>query len=225
MRSFETLRKAIQTWEQLPRLVPSDDLTDRILFAISNDAVLPIPSTKSFARRNLRIAGLAASAAAVLLAYAVYPRSNRPSVAFGTRESAPPLARTEARQSSPQVDLPTLNQAIADASDATWELAYAASAPAVRIGRQVFEPPATSASEPDEASRAQAVSSAEVGLFDANAPGDVVSETLNQFSEGISEGVWPISNSARRALDFLRTAVPSTDSGSGPVEIQEDTFR
>jgi hypothetical protein len=225
MRTFEILRMAIQTWEQTPRAVPSDDLIDRILATASDDGALPINSRKSFAHRHFRLVGIAASAAAIFLAYAVHPRGDRPPTVSEPGESAPSLVQIKPRQSSPRVDLPTLNRAIADASDATWELAYAASAPAVRIGRQVFEPTTSLASDSRKSGPAQDVPTDEVELFDANAPGEVVSETLNQFGEGISEGVRPISNSARRALDFLRTAVPSSDSGPSPSEIQEGTAR
>ncbi len=187
MQPLETLLQALRQWEQVPKPVPSPGLTDRILAAVEDDRARVLPL------RNRPLGN-----AAALLAVALQPW-NSPA----PRGAIPPnanLTRAEPETSPP--DMHALNQAIADASDATWDLAYAASAPAVRLGRQVFD----SSEGTDASSRPD--------LFPAGAAGELVSEALSRFGEEISAGVRPISDSARRAIEFLQESVPPTDGGA-----------
>lgn len=181
MSQFETLRRAIQSWEHAPKASPSTDLVDRILPAALNENAKLIPLRNRRLWSRYGFAGTAATAAAALL-IALYPGHQRPRPLPGPRPNAP--------KQPPRVDLPALNQAIVEASDATWDLAYVASAPAVRLGRHVFDGTGSMSPEADES------------------PGEVVSEVLSRFGQEISAGVRPLSDSARRAVKYLKDAVP-----------------
>lgn len=181
MSQFETLRRAIQSWEHAPKVLPSTDLVDRILAAALNENAKLIPLRNRRLWSSYGIAGLAATAAAALL-IALYPGHQRPRPIPGPRPNVP--------ETPPRIDLPALNQAIVEASDATWDLAYVASAPAVRLGRHVLRGTESVRPEADES------------------PGEVVSEVLNQFGQEISAGVRPLSDSARRAIKYLKDVVP-----------------
>jgi hypothetical protein len=206
------LRQAIQSWHHAPKAAPSTDLADRILAAVADENARLIPfRNRRLWQRGWTI-GLAATAAAAL-AIVIYPRHDRsrplPNAPGPERSIAriEPETNPKPKPTTPaEVDLPALNQALTDASDATWDLAYAASGPAVRLGRQVFDRPAGSgpSRSPDEPGP-----SSRPGIFPAEAPGEVVSDALSRFGKEISEGVRPLSDSALRAINFLQRAVPS----------------
>jgi hypothetical protein len=180
MSQFETLRRAILSWENAPKASPSTDLVDQILSAARNESAQLIPLRNRRLWSSYGIAGTAAAAAALLIA--IYHGDQRPRPILGPRPNVP--------ETPPRIDLPALNRAIVEASDATWDLAYVASAPAVRLGRHVFD--GTESMSPEA----------------AESPGEVVSEVLNRFGQEISAGVRPLSDSARRAIKYLKDVVP-----------------
>jgi hypothetical protein len=182
------LRRALQSWEHAPKAVPPTDLADRILLAAldENARLIPLRNRRIWSR--VGITGIAATAAAVAtLMVALNPGNNRPRPV--------PTPGPIGPKPPPQADLHALNQALADASDATWELAYVTSAPAVRLGRHVFDDPAEQVDS-------------DAALFPAEAAGEVVSEVLSRLGAEISAGVRPLSDSARRAFNYLQRAVP-----------------
>ena len=215
----ETLWQAIAVWSAGPKASPSDGLADRILAAISEQTEL-IP-----ARRNGRrwsrawMAGITATAAAAALAMFSLSRVDH---ATGSPRAVDPYAARSVERfepnPTPRAELVALNQALADASEATWDLAHAASAPAVRLGREVFNGRDETSLDADR-DRTGTV----MKIFSSELPGEVVTKALNQFSEGISAEVGPISNSARRALDYLKGAIQAPgDEAETPTTAKPD---
>lgn len=202
MNQYETLRLAIRSWELTPKPAPSNDLVDRILAAA---AASPAPISRQHSRLWRITWVAAASAVAASIAVAIIRRGDQPApenskpavaIARGDRRAEEPTPATP-----PRPDTRALRQALSEAGEATWELAYAASGPALRIGRQVLEP----ADVP--------VSLEGFDSPESSNPGQIISEVLNDFGEELTSGVRPLSDSARRALDFLRAVVPGTDRG------------
>jgi hypothetical protein len=106
------------------------------------------------------------------------------------------------------VDYRALNTALADATEATLDLARAASEPAARIGRQVIdaaarhEPGATEvapAAGPDSIAMTMPVPS-----LDALAPDPAAAAAVwQQVGDGLASGVRPLTSTARHAFGFL----------------------
>ena len=100
-----------------------------------------------------------------------------------------------------------LEEAITEATDATLGLARVASAPAARIGREVFDYET-------------------IAPFASNEPSALIAPTINLSASGllrtvgerVNAGVGPITGSARHAFSFL---VPSAGPQSAPPEPRE----
>jgi len=211
MRTLETLRDAIRSWELAPKATPSDDLVDRIFLAVSNTDVSPAKLRNRRLENRRWVVGLSATAATALAITIQFGANrSRPVPWFQGSDPNPPPGRID-RRPTVSADLFALNQALTDASDATWDLAYAASGPALRLGRRVFDHPAGSNTGPTDSE-----ANTRMDILSTGTPGEVVSEALNQFGEGISKGVRPLSNSARQALDFLQSNDQQHD---GPIEL------
>jgi len=99
-----------------------------------------------------------------------------------------------------------LNTALADATDATWDLARLASEPAARIGRQVFDAatsPERTPSPPGVVVGAMpdSVSVPSLGTLAPDSAAAVA--TLQQVGDHLASGVRPLSSTARQAFGFL----------------------
>jgi len=131
---------------------------------------------------------------AATLLLAVFLANRRPDGA-GEAKSKPAPA-PDVASASPR----PLTDALAEATSATWDLAQHASAPAARIGRQVFD--STSVNLPS------APFSRPVGVRP-------VSGVLQSVEERVNAGVRPLSGSARRAFGFLLGTPPVGDQAEG----------
>ena len=121
---------------------------------------------------------VAMASAAALFAVAWLGRPGPAPEGLAPRSVPPPSSAVDASR--------PLGKALAEATEATLDLAREASAPASRIGRDVLDP---------AASEAVAGPTAAV---DSSAPG-----VLQSVGERVGAGVGPISGSARHAFSFL----------------------
>jgi hypothetical protein len=112
------------------------------------------------------------------------------------------------RQSQSVVDARALNDALAEATAATWDLARSASEPAARISRQVLDaatlPEQNTSSALLGAGTEPVVSMVSVPSLDVLAPDAAAAGALLQQVGGrLATGVRPLSNTARHAFGFL----------------------
>jgi hypothetical protein len=92
--------------------------------------------------------------------------------------------------------------ALSEATAATWDLARSASEPAARISRQVLD----AATGPDRspAQPASVVVAVSVPSLDSLAPDTAAAGAmLQQVGDHLTNGVRPLSNTARHAFGFL----------------------
>jgi hypothetical protein len=114
-------------------------------------------------------------------------------------------------------DYRTLNTALADATEATLDLARAASLPAARIGRQVID--VAAGPEPGSALTAPAAGGDSIAMvvavpsLDALAPDPAAAAAMWQHvGDGLADGVRPLTSTARHAFGFL----------FGPAEVKPE---
>jgi hypothetical protein len=165
---FETLRAAMQAWSARP--VPGPEIAERIILAAGE------PTLTYTRSRFSRGAGIAALAGAAIAAAAAVLLAIRP----GTTEPARPAGVPR---------LVSLSVAVADARDASWRLAQAASEPAARLmldASSIGDAPAVEA-EP------------------APSPAIVPASLLDQVGGYAAAGARPLSDAARQAFGFLRS--------------------
>jgi hypothetical protein len=232
---YQTLRRAIRVWRRPP--APPIDLVSRVLSAADDPAAGTGRGAPSLARRFLpvhaaRIRRLPQTriAAAILLfmllGFVLYPIARQRST-----DRAKQIARTivaEHLSSSGPRDLPkvplALDRALADATSATWDLARSASEPAARISREVLDATVqahgASVVGSDDVS---AVPRAELGeelaslsvslrsLDPMRAESEDASGVLRLVGDQLSEGVRPLSSTARHAFGFLLGSPPRHD--------------
>jgi hypothetical protein len=218
LMEYQALGRALRAWGPAPE-APAG-LVDRILASVSVQH-LPHshPSTSTTQLRRFRRISLPLAAAAAIVAVAV-SAGLLVRLRIQTSQSVPAKVPSVAVLPVPSrdhedADSRMLNVALADAADATWELARSASEPAARISGQVFD--AATSQEPTSPSRSGAVksvpSSFAVLSLDALAPdsGAAVA-TLQQVGDHLVSGVRPLSSTARQAFSFLLTpARPKPD--------------
>ena len=99
-----------------------------------------------------------------------------------------------------------LNSALADATDATWDLARVASEPAARISRQVFDAavsPERAPAQPGVAGDAIPESGTVLSLDALASDSAAAVATLQQVGDHLASGVKPLSSTARQAFGFL----------------------
>ncbi len=170
---YRTLRQAILAWGPPPEV--SAGFADRFLERRGLTEARPAPRVLGLRAWSIPIA----VAASLLLAVLLASRSDRGGPAVPDAAPAPRVATAAPRP---------LTDALAEATSAGWDLARYASAPAARIGRQVFD-------------------SATVRLpsatFSASVRARPVSGVLQSVEERVNAGVRPLSGSARRAFGFL----------------------
>jgi hypothetical protein len=210
-KHYELLRRALREWGPPPE--PSPGLADRILAEIQSTNPPACASDRSVWRRLPRkrvlLSVAAAGVAACLVLFFAIDRWRPNWPPAGANVSAvgpgqPASLGSKAGLPAP----PPLNAALADATDATWDLARSASEPAARISRQVIDvaaglepgaaqPAADGVSDP----RAVPVSAARLGSLALDSA--TATAVLEHFSAGLATGVQPLSSTARHAFGFL----------------------
>jgi hypothetical protein len=209
---YQRLDQALQHWGPPP--TASASLTDRILAAIPTDTMARTrPATATTPARRAWRAGPLTAAAAILVAMTLGLLSR--AMLESPRQPHPdaPIVHFPARSRDPFADGRMFNTALADATDATWDLARLASEPAARISRQVLEA-ATSPERPQisEAGSAKgaapdSVTALSLGALAPDSAAAVAS--LQQVGDHLASGVKPLSTTARQAFSFL--LVPARD--------------
>ena len=202
---YQALQRAILAWGKAPE--PSHGLTDRILAAV--DA--PPRASRLTARLsrptifNRWPVAAAASIVAVLALGIIISRVNvnvaRDRGRLVEREPLP----AKNFGSNPS-ESPRLNEALASASEATWDLARSASEPAARLSRQFLDA-AGELDNPRQSGNSAAVSVPSLDSFTPNSASAV--ETIQQVGDRLASGVRPLSSSARQAFGFLLGPPPS----------------
>jgi hypothetical protein len=216
---YQILRRALHAWNSPP--VARADLADRILLA---NAAVPARSAwavlGTHGRKRLGPVMLpwfslaAASVLAIVVAKALIVRQGHnppmPPVASGAGESDPYSV-----EGSPGVRLAganALNDALAEATRATWDLARSASEPAARISRRMLD----AATEPEPSAGDPAIPgrAADVGvtmpMLTSLAPDPSAARAVLQgVGERLASGVGPLSRTARHAFGFLLGPPPA----------------
>lgn len=105
---------------------------------------------------------------------------------------------------------PQLQQSLADARAATWALAEETTAPAARVGRDLFNPGPTDLAP-----------SPTLSLVD---PAEPAAEALRSVGEGLEAGVRPLGGSARHAFGFLVPNLRRPAAADRPGEPAPHTF-
>ncbi len=192
---YQVLHRAILAWGKAPE--PPLGLTDRILAA----AGAPLPASRSTARMSRRAISnrwLIAAAASILALVAFAAIISRVNVNLA-RDRARLALGAPSSGGGPSKS-PGLNEALASASEATWDLARSASEPAARLSRQFLD----AANEPDAQHGSGTSAAVSVPSFDSLAPDSTAAvETIQQVGDHLASGVRPLSSSARQAFGFL----------------------
>ena len=198
---YETLRQALRAWlsQARPEIGPAEALLKRVM---AEQQTRPGRHTRHW--RTV----FSLTAAACLLVLARIPWKQVISD-FGDREGVrKPVNGSVLRPARNQNVSRVLSEALADATDATWDLARTTSEPAARLGRQVLE----------SAARVDRTAASTVNSHGPSSPGleslaDVLptvsqsspaTDLLQQVEDGFSASVQPLSSTARQAFGFLR---------------------
>jgi hypothetical protein len=212
---YLALRRAIRAWGPPP--APSAGLTDRILAEIQTPAAAAWPIYGVVRRELPRTRALvsimaAAMAASVLLGFILHRgiERRRPKEPMAVLHNTPvESGRHEGRDSATLVvDSRALNLAFSEATAATWDLARSASEPAARISRQVLDAatgPDRSPAQPTSiAGSGSVVDAVSVPSLDSLAPDAAAAGAMLQLvGDRLTNGVRPLSNTARHAFGFL----------------------
>ena len=183
-QKYRALRRAIGAWDSVP--VGSPEFVDRL-----RNLPLDRPAARSSAQRSIPVMAWLSAAAAIVVAVAVGWRLGR---VPAKPELEPTIARIAPR---------SISDAFADATSATLDLAWEASAPAGRVGRSVLD----STALPDADSS-------------LSLPTTVVptAEILRSVADRVGAGVRPLSSSARQAFGFMIRAATG-DPGEHPSPV------
>ena len=191
---YQTLHEALCHWLLRPRpsSVPSPQLIEHIL---------AVTSRSPWRRASWRIAvemvtGLAASVLILLLVRSV-SEPGRPE-------------KGAIRPGAVATSGPGLSQALADATAATLDLAWTTSEPAARLGWEVLaagtkDGGGTAVVDPDEPHADGLISLTSVLR---GVPQPLDGSLLQDVGDGLSASVRPLSSSALKAIEFLRTPAP-----------------
>lgn len=166
---YQVLTQAMASWPAIP--APSAGSLDRLY-------ALKVPPARTRRRARLVYWAPLATAAAVFGMVWLGEPARTPDL--------PPTSAPPSRVATPR----PLGAALAEATEATIDLAREASAPATRIGREVIEYEEAALSDPSKPGAAEEVAS-------------TASELLQTVGEQVNAGVRPISGSARHAFSFL----------------------
>jgi len=178
---YQTLRNVIRVLELAP--TPPIDFVDRF-FESREPVAVTRPGVLRFRRA---IVPLALAASLLLMACVAW---------LGSRNTASLPRELPATDLAHKEDPYSLADALADAGSATWELARETSAPAARVGREVFVSATFSEST---------VPAPEAGVINP------ASEVLQNVGDRVNAGVRPLSGTARHAFGFLLGA-PSEEA-------------
>ena len=154
------------------------------------------------------LAALAATAAAIAIGLTTAESCHGPNATERPTGRAAYHPRRPRHDSETIADARALNMALSEATAATWDLARSASEPAARISRQVLDAatgpdrsPAQPASVTGSGSVAATVS---VPSLDSLAPDTAAAGAmLQQVGDRLTNGVRPLSDTARHAFGFL----------------------
>jgi hypothetical protein len=196
---YRTLRRALRAGYSAmsPVAGPSPALIERVVAGAGHP---PRRSWASAALHPLTIA-VAASVLALLLLPIWRELTTKPAarVPAGSIDAA----------SSPQPGSQLLSEAMAEATEATWDLALTTSGPTARLSREMLEVSAL-AQDQDNANASGSANTLRspltllpsvLRLVTPLRPG---SEVLHEVGDGLSAGVRPLSSSAWHAFGFLR---------------------
>jgi hypothetical protein len=190
---YQNLQKAILASGKAPD--PPVGLADRILAAAEESLKPARPAARTMAVRNRWLIAASASILA-LLAFGVMSRLND-----GPARERGSLAKAVRSHGNSLAEGPRLNEALASATEATWDLARSASEPAARLSRQFLN----AATEPDpEHTPGSSATAVSVPSLDSFAPDSAAAvETIQQVGDRLASGVRPLSSTARQAFGFL----------------------
>jgi hypothetical protein len=190
---YQVLRQALSAWKSPPR--PSARSIER-LHDLTVPSASPGPSRRPSSARNWL--GLASAAAVFALAWlGTTGWLSRTLPGRPAPDSVPSVAIASSRP---------LALALAEATEATIDLAREASAPVARIGREVLDL--------DNLAGSVTIERADVATIRA-APSSIPSDLLQSVGQRVNEGVKPISGSARHAFSFLLGPPPDPDPAPG----------
>jgi hypothetical protein len=204
LAGYQALERSILAWGPAPP--PPAELADRIVVA----ARAQQPSARQRAHpwqprlRLMPFLAVAASVVAVITAGVMTRISIERTRDRDRVASVPP--GTSPSPSSDRSDGPKLNEALASATEASWDLARSASEPAARLSRQLLD--AATESGPDQPRQSSGAVS--VPSLDAFAPDSAAAAaTIQQVGDRLANGVRPLSSSARQAFGFLLGPAPA----------------
>ncbi len=204
---YETLRRALRAWltRARPEIRPAEALLQRVL---AEQPTRPGRTTRRW-RTWLSLA-----AVACLLVLARIPWK-QVATNFSDRGGARnPVGGSVLKPSHHQYDSRVLSDALAEATDATWDLARTTSESAARLGRQVLESAArvdhaAAASISDPSSPSYPGIEALAVVLPTVSQSSPSTDLLQQVGDGVSASVRPLSSTARQAFGFLR--IPALD--------------
>jgi hypothetical protein len=211
---YQALRQALRSRRPMP--AAPIDLADRILAGIQapQTSRAAVYAARQRSRAWSLLAAIAASCAAAAAALLFFRQSidrTRPN-GPATVLHAVPAYHAQAKSpdsGSDSVDSRPLRAAMAEATEATWDLARSATEPAARISRQVLDAATgTEVNETRGASDADTVTvSVAVPSWNSIAPDSAA--LLQQVGDHVATGVRPLSNTARHAFGFLLGPPPT----------------
>jgi hypothetical protein len=205
---YEALRLALRAWGPPP--AAPEGLADRILGAVQ----VPLQPLRRRAgaariRRFWRVGlPLATAAASIIAAVTIGLLIPKPTVVeprqnHRTPTTAPrPGGGHSASANRASSDGVALNEALAGASEATWNLARSASEPAARISQQFLD--SATGPQPHPSVTVPAIESISVPSLGSLAPNSVAAVAMLQdVGDRLAIGVRPLSTTARHAFGFL----------------------
>ncbi len=209
---YLALRRAIRAWGPPP--APSAGLTDRILAETQRPTPSAWPIYETVRRKPLgrlartTLAALAATAAALAIALPLLNRTMNRAPRNGPPDVLHITHVDPGHDSETIGDARALNTALSEATAATWDLARSASEPAARISRQVLDAatgPERSPAQPAlVAGAGSVVAAVSVPSLDSLAPDTAAAGAmLQQVGDRLTNGVRPLSDTARHAFGFL----------------------
>jgi hypothetical protein len=201
---YRALERSISAWGPPPD--PPVDLADRILEAARAQAA-SVRGARHARRSSGPLKRFVAVAAAIMAIIAA-GFMTKLSIDRARHRDRSALARPADPRSSASdpSDSPKLNEALASATEASWDLARSASEPAARLSRQLLDA-ATESGEPGPSASSGALS---VPSLDAFAPDSAAAvATIQQVGDHLANGVRPLSSTARQAFGFLLGPAPA----------------